>query len=515
MPGPLDSKPMPETSVKPDHVDVLIVGAGLSGIGAAHELRRELPGKTFAILEARGSSGGTWDLFKYPGFRCDTDMQTLGYRTRPWTEDLAVADGPSVLNYIRETAREDGTDPHIRFNHKVTDATWSSETATWTVEATDDEGNAQPPVTCSFFYMCSGYYRYDEGFSPDFKDSDKFEGPIIHPQKWPEDLDYSGKKVVIIGSGATAVTLVPAMAETAGHVTMLQRSPSYVLTVPLRDKFANRMRGLVGNRLSYMLTRWKNIANTIFIYQFSQKSPRLAKRLIRHLTASQLPEGYDVDVHFKPSYDPWDQRLCLVPDGDLFKSISEGKASIVTDRIERFTKNGVKLESGAELDGDIFITATGFILHPFGGIQLNVDGKEIKLPDTFAYKGMMLSGIPNFVFTIGYTNAPWTLKADLVAGYTCRLLEFMDERGVDKVVPVNDDPSVTRMPILDFASGYVQRSIEHFPTAGSRDPWGLSMNYLKDLVTLRHRPISDPALRFSKVPDTGAKAPSAATAGKT
>ena len=482
------------------HVDVLIVGAGLSGIGAAHQLRSELPGKSYAILESRDSIGGTWDFFNYPGFRSDTDMQTLGYRFRPWIEGKAVADGPSILRYIKETAREGGIDRQIHYNHRAMRAEWSTDDARWTVTASNGDDDETATFTCSFLHVCSGYYKYDEGYTPDFEGTSRFEGPIIHPHHWPEDLDYYGKKVVIIGSGATAVTLVPAMAGTAAHVTMLQRSPSYVITIPERDPIANGLRRLAGDRFSYLITRWKNIFMAITIYQMSRRRPRFMRRLLRALVKRELPEDYDVDTHFNPKYEPWDQRLCMVPDGDLFKALSDGSASIITDRIETFTEGGLRLESGRELEADIIVTATGFDLLAFGGIEFNVDGREINLPETFAYKGLMLSGLPNYAFTIGYTNAPFTLKADLVAQYVCRLLTFMDERSLDICVPVKDDPSVHEAPLLDFDAGYVKRSEHLVPKAGSREPWRLGMSYVQDLFTLRHRPISDRALRFSRKP---------------
>ncbi len=493
---------MPEGQGTPTHVDVLIVGAGLSGVGAAYQLQSELPEKSFVLLESRESMGGTWDFFNYPGFRSDSDMQTLGYRFRPWIEDNSVADGPSILRYIKETAQEGDIERHIRYNHRALRAEWSTNDAQWTVTASKGDDGETATFTCRFLYVCSGYYKYDGGYTPEFEGTTRFRGPIIHPHRWPDDLDYSGKKVVIVGSGATAVTLVPAMAPDAGHVTMLQRSPSYVITIPLHDRIANRLRRLAGDRFSYLVTRWKNIFMAIAIYQVSRRRPEFTRRLIRALVKRALPEGYDVDTHFNPEYEPWDQRLCMVPDGDLFKSISNGTASIVTDRIETFTEEGLKLESGRELEADIIVTATGFDLLAFGGIDFEVDGREISLPETFAYKGLMLSGVPNYAYTLGYTNAPFTLKADLVAQYVCRLLAFMDERDLDICVPTNDDPTVHEAPLLDFEAGYVKRSEHLLPKAGSREPWRLGMSYVQDLFTLRHRPISDEALRFSRKPKT-------------
>jgi cation diffusion facilitator CzcD-associated flavoprotein CzcO len=478
-----------------DHVDVLIVGAGLSGIGAAHHVQDAFPRKTYAILEARAAIGGTWDLFRYPGIRSDSDMHTLGYRFRPWTDAKAIADGPAILDYVRSTAADAGIDKHIRYNHRVTRVSWSSDDAHWTVEA--EHGDEIVTLTCNFLLCCSGYYRYDEGFTPEFAGVERFAGQVIHPQHWPEELDYTGKRVVVIGSGATAVTLVPAMAEQAAHVTMLQRSPSYILTVPGQDVLANKLRRLLGARRAYTITRWKNVVIATLVYQLSRRRPDTIRKWIRGLVIKQLPEGYDVDTHFKPAYNPWDQRLCFVPDGDLFRVIRDGQASVATGHIESFTEHGVRLTSGEELEADIIVTATGLQLLAFGGADIVVDGREIALPQTMAYKGMMLSGVPNFAFTIGYTNASWTLKADLVSEYVCRVLAHMDAQGADMCVPVNDDPSVTDQPLLDFASGYVQRSIDQFPRAGSRQPWRLGMSYAHDVLALRHRRLDDGALRFS------------------
>jgi cation diffusion facilitator CzcD-associated flavoprotein CzcO len=477
-----------------DHVDVLIVGAGLSGVGAAHHIHAAFPRRTYAILEARERSGGTWDLFRYPGVRSDSDMQTLGYRFRPWTQAKAIADGPAILDYIRDTAAEAGIDRHIRYGHRVVSAAWSTEDAEWTVEILRDGETVV--MTAKFLYLCTGYYHYDGGYTPEFPEIERFGGPVIHPQQWPEDLDYADKKVVVIGSGATAVTLVPAMTDKAEHVTMLQRSPTYILARPGEDKLANRLRRLLGDRVGYMVTRWKNVAMATLLYQLSRRRPGVIKSLIRKTTVRLLPPGYDVDTHFKPSYNPWDQRLCLVPDGDLFQAIRHGKDSVVTDEIAGFTDSSIRLKSGADLPADIVVTATGLRLLAFGGIRLAVDGREIKLPETMAYKGMMLSGLPNFVFTIGYTNASWTLKADLVAEYTVRLLKHMDSNGFTQCVPVAD-PAVAERPLLDFAAGYVQRTVHEFPRSGSRQPWQLGMSYANDVILLRHGKIDDGTLRFS------------------
>ncbi|HEU5387906.1 MAG TPA: NAD(P)/FAD-dependent oxidoreductase [Streptosporangiaceae bacterium] len=485
-----------------DNVDVLVVGAGLSGIGAAHHLQDVFPGKTYTILEARDTIGGTWDLFRYPGVRSDSDMYTLGYRFRPWTEAKAIADGPSILSYVRATAAEAGIDKHIRFGYKVTRAAWSGEDARWTVEATGPDGPVT--LTCGFLLLCSGYYRYDQGYKADLPGIENFGGQVVHPQFWPPDLDYAGKRVVVIGSGATAVTLVPAMAESAAHVTMLQRSPTYIVTMPSEDVLANGLRRLLGPRRGYTATRWKNVAATSLIYRLSRRKPDMMRRWFRSMTVKQLPAGYDVDTHFKPAYNPWDQRLCLVPDGDLFKAISGGRASVATGRIATFTEHGIQLESGAELEADIVVTATGLQLLALGGIELAVDGEPVRLPEHMAYKSMMLSGVPNFAFTIGYTNASWTLKADLVSEFVCRLLKRMDKGGYDTCVPVNDDPTVTEQPLLDFQAGYVLRVIDQFPRAGSRAPWRLAQNYARDVVTLRFGKIDDGSMRFSASARRGA-----------
>ncbi|HEX6470439.1 MAG TPA: NAD(P)/FAD-dependent oxidoreductase [Streptosporangiaceae bacterium] len=501
--------PTPDHPDHPDaveHVDVLIVGAGLSGIGAAHHLRTAFPDRAYTILEARDAIGGTWDLFRYPGVRSDSDMYTLCYRFRPWTDPKAIADGPSILRYIRETAAEAGIDRNIRFRHRVVRAEWSSADARWTVDAIrggDRHGAGGEPVrlTAGFLYACGGYYRYDDGYLPDFPGIERFGGTVVHPQHWPGDLDYTGRRIVVIGSGATAVTLVPAMAERAAHVTMVQRSPTYILPLPAEDGIANRLQRMLGPRLSYPITRWKNIALTTLIYRLSRRRPGLVRSLIRKAAVRSLPPGYDVDTHFKPAYQPWDQRLCIVPDGDLFRAIRHGHATVVTDQIEEFTETGLRLRSGGELEADVVVTATGLRLLALGGVQLVVDGREVKLPETMAYKGTMLSGVPNFAFTFGYTNASWTLKADLVSEYVVRLLRHMDAHGYDRCVPTNDDPSVTERPLLDFQAGYVLRSIDEFPRAGSRRPWQVRMSYPHDLLTLRYGRIDDGALRFSRKQD--------------
>ncbi|HEX4807216.1 MAG TPA: NAD(P)/FAD-dependent oxidoreductase [Conexibacter sp.] len=484
-----------------EHLDVLIVGAGLSGIGAACHLQADCPGKTYAILEAREASGGTWDLFRYPGIRSDSDMFTLGYAFKPWTEARAIADGPSILNYIRETAREHGVERRIRCSRRVVRAAWSSERARWTVDVERTDTGEREQLTCSFLYGCTGYYRYDEGYSPRFPGAERFRGEIVHPQHWPERLDYAGKRVVVIGSGATAVTLIPAMAELgAAHVTMLQRSPSYVFSLPGHDPLAELIRRLLPPARAYPLVRWKNVLLASLMYQLSRRRPAFMRRVLRSGVERRLPPGFDVDTHFNPSYEPWDQRLCLVPDGDLFKTVRDGKASIVTDRIETFTETGIKLASGAELEADVIVTATGLNLLLFGGIELAVDGRDVAFPELVGYKGIMFSGLPNLALTLGYTNASWTLKADLAASWVCRLLNHMDRCGYAVVTPRRPDPGAPTHPFIDLRSGYVLRSLDQLPKQGDRTPWRLHQNYPRDVMLLKRGPIDDGALDFARAP---------------
>ena len=479
-----------------EHLDVLIVGAGLSGIGAACHLQSKSPGKTYAILEARAASGGTWDLFQYPGVRSDSDMFTLGYSFRPWKEAKAIADGPSIRDYVRDTAREHGVDRNIRYRHRIVRADWSTAEARWTVEIERTDTLETVRLTCGFLFLCSGYYRYDEGYTPKFEGTARFAGRIVHPQHWPQDLDYVGKRVVIIGSGATAVTLVPAMAERAAHVTMLQRSPTYIVSLPSRDKIADALRARLPAKIAYSLVRWKNVLLTTFSYQLSRRRPQMMKSLLRRAVARALPADYDVDAHFKPRYDPWDQRLCLVPDGDLFAAIRSGKASVVTDRIETFTESGLLLASGEELAADVIVTATGLNLLAFGGIEIAVDGRKIDYPKTISYKGMMLCGVPNFAFALGYTNASWTLKVDLVSDYVCRLLNHVDAHGHRFCRPRAPDPSLPTEPFLDLRSGYVQRSVDSLPRQSTRTPWRLHQNYARDVVLFKLGRMEDEGMEF-------------------
>ena len=476
-----------------EHVDVVIVGAGLSGVGAACQLSMACPQKSFAIFEGRQAMGGTWDLFRYPGVRSDSDMYTLGYRFRPWRDARAIADAPAILNYIRETAKEFKVDKKIRYGHRVTRASWSSGDARWTLEVQTDGGAIA--FTCNFLYLCTGYYDYENGYTPEWPRMDNFRGQLVHPQKWPDDLDYGGKRVVVIGSGATAVTLVPAMAERAGHVTMLQRSPTYIMTLPSEDRIANVLRRLLPESSAYALTRWKNVLMQMFFYVLSRKRPETMKRLLSKGVRRELGDSYE-PKHFSPRYNPWDQRLCLVPDSDLFRVIREGRASIVTDEIEEFTESGLLLKSGAKLEADIIVTATGLNLKLMAGLQLVVDGTSVDLSKTIAYKGMMYSDVPNVASAFGYTNASWTLKCDLTAEYVCRILNYMDKHGFVQCTPRLNDPTVKKERVLDFTSGYVERAIHTLPSQGSKTPWRLHQNYIKDLSMLRYGRVDDGTMEF-------------------
>ncbi|MBO9546704.1 NAD(P)/FAD-dependent oxidoreductase [Caulobacter sp.] len=483
-----------------EHVDVLIVGAGLSGIGAAYHLKQHCPGKTYAILEGREAIGGTWDLFRYPGIRSDSDMYTLGYSFKPWKAAKAIADGPSILGYVRETAREHDVDRHIRFKHLVKRASWSTETATWTVEAEHDGQIVQ--YSCGFLYMCAGYYRYSAGYTPDFPGTDRFKGRIVHPQHWPENLDYAGKKVVVIGSGATAVTLVPEMARTASHVTMLQRSPTYVVSRPAEDGVANWLRSKLPAMTAYGITRWKNVLFQMLFFNMARKKPDKVKERLLGMVREHLGPDYDIGTHFTPRYNPWDQRLCLVPDADLFASIKAGTSSVVTDHIETFTEDGILLKSGKTLEADVIVTATGLQLQLIGGMEVVVDGKKAQLSESMSYKGMMFSDVPNLASAFGYTNASWTLKADLTSEYVCRLINSLDRAGADYCVP-RVDGAMEVAPWLDFSSGYVTRSMDQFPKQGLRKPWKVHQNYALDLVALRFGKVEDGVMEFGR--KTGVK----------
>jgi cation diffusion facilitator CzcD-associated flavoprotein CzcO len=493
-----------------EHLDVLVIGAGLSGIGAGHHLQADCPGKSYAILEARASSGGTWDLFRYPGIRSDSDMYTLGYSFRPWEDAQAIADGPAILEYVRETAREEGIDRKIRFNHRVVGVEWSTAEARWTVQAERADTGETVYLTCGFLFLCTGYYRYDAGYAPKFAGTERFAGRIVHPQHWTDDIDYAGKRVVVIGSGATAVTLVPAMAEHARHVTMLQRSPSYIVSLPGRDPVAALLRGKLPSKLAYSLLRWKNVLMTMLFYQLSRRAPMLVKALIRKGVESRLPAGHDVDPHFTPRYDPWDQRVCLVPDGDLFEALNAGRASVVTDEIDTITETGLRLASGAELEADLIVTATGLNMLALGGMQIVVDGTQIKLSERLGYKGMMLNDVPNMALAIGYTSASWTLKCDLACEYVCRLLNHMEQHGYGQCTPRNRDPSLATRPFVDLQAGYVLRSVDQFPKQGLKAPWRLYQNYLRDIIMLRYGSLEDDAIEFSGAPPAVERVPSLA-----
>jgi len=480
--------------------DVLIVGAGLSGIGAAVHLQDKCPGKSYAILESRDAVGGTWDLFRYPGVRSDSDMHTLGFSFKPWKAAKAIADGPSIRDYVRETADEFGVTPNIRFQHAVMSANWSSEEAKWIVEAKRSDTGEQVTLTCNFLEMCAGYYSYKEGYTPDFEGSENFGGDIFHPQFWDESYDYSGKKVVVIGSGATAVTLVPAMTDKAAHVTMLQRSPTYVVSRPAKDVVANTLRKILPSSTAYKLTRWKNTSLQQFMYRKMREDPENAKGKLLTLAKKHLPEDV-VDQHFTPTYNPWDQRMCLVPDADLFEAINNGKASVVTEHIDRFVENGILLKNGETVEADIIITATGLKLVTLGDAEFSVDGQLIDFSETWTYKGMMYSGVPNLISTFGYINASWTLRADLTAEYACRLLNHMDQNGTRQVTPRlrnGEEAMPERDWIEDFSSGYMQRGMHLFPKQGDREPWVNPQNFSIDKKMIRTAPIEDGALIFSK-----------------
>lgn len=482
----------------PEHFDILIVGAGLSGIGAAVQLRQNCPGRGFAILEGREALGGTWDLFRYPGIRSDSDMYTLGYAFRPWTEEKSIADGATILKYIADTARDHDIDRHIRYAHRVKRATWSSSDTRWTLDIEKGPQREPARITCNFFYVCSGYYNYEQGYTPDFPGTERFAGRIVHPQKWTADIDYAGKRVVVIGSGATAITLVPSMTDKAAHVTMLQRSPTYVVSRPAEDKLAGWLNRHLPSGLAYGITRWKNVLLGMVFFRLSKRQPERVRKMIIEGVKKAVGPDCDVEKHFTPSYKPWDQRLCLVPNADLFKAIRKGKASVVTDHIETFTEKGIRLRSGQELEADVIVTATGLDLLALGGIDIVVDGKAVVMSKTMSYKGMMLADVPNLAYVIGYTNASWTLKADLTGEYLCRLLNSMAKQGFRQCTPRLTDTSVTEESWIDFSSGYIQRSLDKFPTQGNKKPWRLHQNYALDLVTLRYGPVNDGTMVFSK-----------------
>lgn len=477
--------------------DVVVVGAGLSGVAAAHYLRTQCPRERFVILEGRDAIGGTWDLFRYPGVRSDSDMFTLGYSFRPWTSDAAIAQGADIRDYIRETARAEGVLPHIRFGHRVQAAHWDSSQAQWTLEA---ESGGQPVrFTCRFVFFCSGYYDYGRGHDPAFPGRDQFRGRIVHPQQWPQDLDCAGKRVVVIGSGATAVTLLPSLAAQARHVTLLQRSPSYIIAIPGRDAVGRAFQSVLPRKLAYWLIRWKNIALSTLLFQLSRRRPAAMRRwLVRQ---AQQRSGVE-ERHLQPRYEPWDQRLCVDPDAGMLRALRTGRASIVTDQIEGFTPQGLRLASGQELPADIVVTATGLHLQMFGGTRLTVDGDPVQVAGRLSYKGMMLSGVPNLAMSMGYTNASWTLKCELIARQVCRILNQMRATGEAVCVPVYEGSAADTRPALDLTSGYVQRAANDLPRQGTRKPWRIHQNYVRDLLALKFAPLRDGALRFARRGET-------------
>ncbi|ORA21814.1 flavin-containing monooxygenase [Mycobacterium aquaticum] len=480
-----------------EHFDVVIVGAGISGISTAWHLQDRCPDKSYVILERRENIGGTWDLFKYPGIRSDSDMFTLGFRFKPWESAKSIADGRSIWNYINEAAVENGIDKHIRTGHRVLSVDWSDAENRWTVNV--ETGGETKQITASFLSVCSGYYNYDEGYSPEFPGADDFKGQIIHPQHWPENLDYAGKNIVVIGSGATAVTLIPSLVDGgAGHVTMLQRSPTYIGALPLVDPVAAKTNKYLPKNLAHFVNRWKQIGYSTGQYQLARKFPAAFKKALRQMAERRLPEGFDYDKHFSPRYNPWDERVCLAPNGDLFKAIRSGKAGVVTDTIETFTENGIKLTSGEELQADIIVTATGLNMQLFGGAVAYRNGEPIDLPKCMTYKGLMLSGVPNMAITFGYTNASWTLKADLVSEFICRLLNYMDANGFDRVEAQHPGDSVDELPFMDFTPGYFRRAMDSLPKSGSQAPWKLKQNYFFDMRTIRYGKVDEQSLHFTK-----------------
>jgi len=483
-----------------EHFDVLIMGAGLSGIDAGHYLQKLCPTKSYVILEQRERIGGTWDLFRYPGIRSDSDMLTMGYSFRPWTSEKAISPGADIREYVEATARDEGIDRHIRFRHRIERASWSSQSARWTVHAVrvlPDGRNEPVKLSCNFLFSCAGYYRYSSGYLPDFPSAGRFQGRLVHPQAWPEDLDYAGKRVLIIGSGATAVTLLPAMAETAGHVTMLQRSPTYIISLPGHDAIANFLRRILPPMWAYRLSRWKNVGFMIYLYQLARRCPTFLKTGLIKKVREELGPDYDVQTHFTPRYNPWEQRLCLVPDSDMFEAIRAGRASVATGQIDAFTEKGIRLKSGQELEVDIVITATGLVMQTFGGAELWVDGRRVDPGEKLAYKGVMMSDVPNMASVFGYINASWTLKADLICSYVCRLLNFMDRKGRCQVTPRSREQVAVAPFVEHFSSGYVQRAIANWPKQGSKPPWRVHQNYIRDLIALKWSRLEDGYLEFS------------------
>ena len=481
-----------------NNYDVVIVGAGISGIGAAYNIQKSCPTKSFTIFEGRENIGGTWDLFKYPGIRSDSDMHTMGFRFKPWTDPKTIADGPSILEYLNEAADENNLREKIQFKTKVKTAQWDSSSACWRLGIEKDESGVIQDVSCSILYLCGGYYNYDQGYLPEFDGYEDFEGTLVHPQKWPEDLDYENKKVIVIGSGATAVTIVPSMADKVSKITMLQRSPTYYFAAPDEDVIGNFIKRFTTDRLGYFLVRWKNILMQRFMLARLRKYPQKTKEMLINLVREQLGEGYDVDKHFTPRYMPWDQRLCFVPNGDMFKAINSGKAEVVTDTIDRFTNKGILLDSGNEIEADIIVTATGLNMQLLNGIDISIDNEKLDISERIQYKTMMFSNVPNLIATFGYTTASWTLGADLTSEYACKLINLMDSKGMDYFYPDAGEDVVGQGDFLDLNSGYIQRVAHKLPKQGSRDPWINTQNYLKDLFQVRFKSIEDSDLKFRK-----------------
>jgi len=494
-----------EDTVTGNHVDVLIIGAGLSGIAAGCHLQDKCPRRGFAILEARDAIGGTWDLFRYPGMRSDSDMFTLGYSFRPWTGIKSIADGPSILKYIRETAREHGIDRKIHFQHRMLSASWSSSELRWTIEVERGAAAERTRFTCDFLLLCSGYYSYAAGYTPRFPGSDRFKGRIVHPQTWTDDIDYARRRVVVIGSGATAVTLAPELAKSAAEVTILQRSPSYVIAWPDEDAIANALRRWLPAGAVAGITRWKNVLAGMYFYRICKRDPQRAREMLLTGVRAELGADYEIAPNFSPRYNPWDQRLCLAPNGDLFKAIKAGRLSLITDEIETFSETGIRLRSGRELEADLVVTATGLNLEVLGGAEIVIDGRRVDPAATVSYKGVLYSDVPNLASVLGYTNASWTLKADLACGYICRLLNYMQRRGYRQCTPRITDPALERLPPVDFSSGYFQRSIDKLPRQGARPPWRIHQNYLADVLALRLSGFHDGVLEFTH--GAGAAAP--------
>jgi cation diffusion facilitator CzcD-associated flavoprotein CzcO len=492
-------------SIEREHIDIVVVGAGLSGVGAAYHIQTKCPDKSYAILEARETMGGTWDLFRYPGVRSDSDMYTLGYSFHPWTSDKIITDGQSILDYIHLTAEKFGIDKHIRYQHRVVGAEWSSDSGLWTIDVEAGDNSSQSSqtkqITCNFLYMCTGYYAYDYGYTPDWDTLDAFQGEVVHPQQWTEDIGYRDKRVIVIGSGATAVTIVPAMADEADHVTMLQRSPTYIVSRPAEDNIGKWLRRLLPNSVAHLFSRWIAILFQMYQFLLARRFPGRVKEAIMDMAQEELGDDYDVQTHFNPRYNPWDERLCLVPDSDFFNAINAGRASIVTDHIERFTENGILLQSGDELPADMIVTATGLRLKLLHNVDLIVDGEVIDMGQIFAYKGMMYCGVPNLAHSFGYTNASWTLKSELISEYVCRLMNHMDEHGYSKVVPTPPDYSVEQgKPAVDFTSGYIQRAVPEIPKQGLERPWLAHQNYVLDMMDIRFGKLADGVLTFHRTP---------------